>query len=320
MPEAILEVENLKKHFPIYGGVLRRQVAAVHAVDGVSFTVRKGETLGLVGESGCGKTTLGRTILRLIEPTSGKVQYEGQDILKLGRKEMHRIHLMMAMVFQDPYASLNPRMTIADIVGEPFDIHHLVRGAEKEKKIMDLLERVGLAPNHLYRYPHEFSGGQKQRIGIARALAGNPRLLVADEPVSSLDVSVRAQILNLLKDLQQEYGFSCLYISHDLSTVKHMSDRVAVMYLGQLVELAPVKEIFDNPRHSYTKALISAIPVPGQRREDRIILKGNVPTPINPPEGCRFHPRCYEAKPECSQKEPSLIEVEKDHFVACQGS
>ena len=320
MPEAILEVENLKKHFPIYGGVLRRQVAAVHAVDGVNFTVRKGETLGLVGESGCGKTTLGRTILRLIEPTSGKVQYEGQDILKLGRKEMHRIHLMMAMVFQDPYASLNPRMTIADIIGEPFDIHHLAKGEEKENKITDLLERVGLAPYHLYRYPHEFSGGQKQRIGIARALAGNPRLLVADEPVSSLDVSVRAQILNLLKDLQQEYGFSCLYISHDLSTVKHMSDRVAVMYLGKLVELAPVKEIFDNPRHSYTKALISAIPVPGQRREDRIILKGNVPTPINPPKGCRFHPRCYEARPECSQNEPDLIEVEKDHFVACHGS
>jgi oligopeptide/dipeptide ABC transporter ATP-binding protein len=319
MSETVLEIEDLKKHFPIYGGILRRRVAAVHAVDGVSFTVRKGETLGLVGESGCGKTTLGRTILRLIEPTSGKVQYEGQDILKLGRKEMHRIHLMMAMVFQDPYASLNPRMTVADIIAEPLDIHHLAKGKEKEDRITNLLERVGLTPYHLYRYPHEFSGGQKQRIGIARALAGNPRLLVADEPVSSLDVSVRAQILNLLKDLQAEFGFSCLYISHDLSTVKHMSDRVAVMYLGKLVEIAPVKEIFDDPRHSYTKALISAIPVPGQRREDRIILKGNVPTPINPPQGCRFHPRCYEARPECSQKEPSLIEVEKDHFVACQG-
>jgi oligopeptide/dipeptide ABC transporter ATP-binding protein len=320
MSEAILEVENLKKHFPIYGGVLRRQVAAVHAVDGVSFTVRKGETLGLVGESGCGKTTLGRTILRLIEPTSGAVHYVGQDILKLGQKDMRGIRLKMAMVFQDPYASLNPRMTIADIVGEPFDIHHLAKGEEKEDKITDLLEKVGLTPHHLYRFPHEFSGGQKQRIGIARALAGNPALLVADEPVSSLDVSVRAQILNLLKDLQQEYGFGCLYISHDLSTVKHMSNRVAVMYLGKLVELAPVKEIFDNPRHSYTKALISAIPVPGQRREDRIILKGNVPTPINPPNGCRFHPRCYEAKPECAEKEPELVEVEKDHFVACQGS
>jgi len=320
MSETVLEIEDLKKHFPIYGGILRRQVAAVHAVDGVSFTVRKGETLGLVGESGCGKTTLGRTILRLIEPTSGKVQYEGQDILKLGRKEMHRIHLMMAMVFQDPYASLNPRMTVADIIAEPLDIHHLAKGKEKEDRITNLLERVGLTPYHLYRYPHEFSGGQKQRIGIARALAGNPRLLVADEPVSSLDVSVRAQILNLLKDLQAEYGFSCLYISHDLSTVKHMSDRVAVMYLGKLVEIAPVREIFNDPRHSYTKALISAIPVPGQRREDRIILKGNVPTPINPPQGCRFHPRCYEARPECSQKEPSLVEVEKDHFVACQSS
>ncbi len=320
MSETILEVENLKKHFPIYGGVLRRQVAAVHAVDGVSFNIKKAETIGLVGESGCGKTTLGRTILRLIEPTSGAALYMGRDIFKLGRREMRKLRLEMAMVFQDPYASLNPRMTIADIIGEPLDIHNLAKGPEKEKRIMELMERVGLTPYHLYRYPHEFSGGQKQRIGLARALAGNPTLLVADEPVSSLDVSVRAQILNLLKDLQQEYGFSCLYISHDLSTVKHMSDRVAVMYLGKLVELARVKDIFNDPRHSYTKALISAIPVPGRRREDRIILKGSVPTPINPPAGCRFHPRCYEAKPECAENEPQLIEVEKDHFVACQGS
>jgi len=319
MSETILEVENLKKHFPIYGGVLRRQVAAVHAVDGVSFNIKKAETIGLVGESGCGKTTLGRTILRLIEPTSGAALYMGRDIFKLGRREMRRLRLEMAMVFQDPYASLNPRMTIADIIGEPLDIHNLAKGSEKERRIMELMERVGLTPYHLYRYPHEFSGGQKQRIGIARALAGNPALLVADEPVSSLDVSVRAQILNLLKDLQQEYGFSCLYISHDLSTVKHMSDRVAVMYLGKLVELARVKDIFNDPRHSYTRALISAIPVPGQRREDRIILKGSVPTPINPPAGCRFHPRCYEAKPECAKDEPQLIEVEKDHFVACFG-
>jgi oligopeptide transport system ATP-binding protein len=317
MSETILEVEDLKKHFPVYGGVLRRQVATVHAVDGVSFDIRKGETTGLVGESGCGKTTLGRTALHLIKPTSGTVRYLGRDISKLSGTRMRRLRLEMAMVFQDPYASLNPRMTIADIIGEPIDIHHLAKGAEKEKKIMELLERVGLIPYHLYRYPHEFSGGQKQRIGIARALVGNPKLLVADEPVSSLDVSVRAQILNLLKDLQKDYGFSCLYISHDLSTVKHMSTRVAVMYVGKLVELAPVKDIFGAPRHPYTRALMSAIPVPGQRREDRIILKGNVPTPINPPSGCRFHPRCYECQTECVKDEPELVEVEKGHFVAC---
>jgi oligopeptide/dipeptide ABC transporter ATP-binding protein len=317
MSQTILKVENLKKYFPIYGGVIRRKVAAVHAVDGVSFDVRQKETIGLVGESGCGKTTLGRTVLRLIEPTSGAAYYMGRDIFKLGRKDMRKLRLEMAMVFQDPYASLNPRMTIADIIGEPMDIHSLAKGVEKEKRIMELLERVGLTPYHLYRYPHEFSGGQKQRIGIARALAGNPKMLVADEPVSSLDVSVRAQILNLLKDLQDDYGFSCLYISHDLSTVKHMSDRVAVMYVGMLVESAPVKDIFSDPRHPYTKALMSAIPIPGQRREDRIILKGNVPTPINPPPGCRFHPRCNNSKPECAKDQPKLIEVEKDHFVAC---
>ncbi len=317
MSEPIVQIENLKKHFPIYGGVLRRRVAAVHAVDGVSFDIKKGETTGLVGESGCGKTTLGRTMLHLIKPTSGTVRYMGRDISKLSGKKMRRLRLEMAMVFQDPYASLNPRMTIADIVGEPIDIHNLAKGAEKEKRIMELLERVGLIPYHLYRYPHEFSGGQKQRIGIARALVGDPKLLVADEPVSSLDVSVRAQILNLLKDLQADYGFSCLYISHDLSTVKHMSDRVAVMYVGKLVELAPVKDLFEAPRHPYTKALMSAIPIPGQRREDRIILKGNVPTPIDPPSGCRFHPRCYNCQPECAKDEPELIEVEKEHFVAC---
>jgi len=317
MSETLFEVTNLRKYFPITGGVFPRQVAAVHAVDGVSFTVELGETFGLVGESGCGKTTLARVVLRLIPPTAGAVRYGGREIFKLSEREMRKLRLEMAMVFQDPYGSLNPRMTIADSVGEPLDIHGLAKGPEKEKRIMELVEKVGLAPFHIYRYPHEFSGGQKQRIGIARALAGNPKLLVADEPVSSLDVSVRAQILNLLKDLQEELGFTYLYISHDLSTVKHMCNRVAVMYLGKFAELGAVKDVYKRPLHPYTEALMSAIPIPGRRREDRIILKGTVPTPIDPPPGCRFNPRCQYSEPMCKKEDPELIEVKKGHFVAC---
>jgi len=318
MSETMLEIINLRKYFPVMGGVLLRQVSAIHAVDGVTFDVKQGETLGLVGESGCGKTTLSRVALRLVKPTAGTVHYMGRDLFKLSEKEMRKLRLEMAMIFQDPYASLNPRMTLADIVGEPLTIHGLARGEERKRRIIELVKKVGLAPYHMYRYPHEFSGGEKQRIGIARALAGNPKLLVADEPVSSLDVSVRAQILNLLKDLQQEFRFTYLYISHDLSTVKHMCDRVAVMYVGKLVEIAPVKEIYSNPQQPYTEALMSAIPIPGRRAgENRIILKGAVPTPIDPPPGCRFNPRCPYAIPKCAKEEPELIEIKNDHFAAC---
>jgi len=317
MSETIVETKDLKKHFPIRGGILLRQVATIHAVDGVNLSVFKGETLGLVGESGCGKTTLSRLIMRLIEPTSGTLRYLGRDLLKIDKREMRKIRMEMAMVFQNPYGSLSPRMTVADIVGEPLTVHGLAKGKEKKNRIIELVKKVGLAPHHIYRYPHEFSGGQKQRIGMARALACSPKLLVADEPVSSLDVSVRAQILNVLKDLKAEFGFTSIYVSHDLSTVRQMVDRVAVMYVGQIVELAPVKDIYTKPLHPYTQALMSAIPIPGRKREDRIILKGNVPTPIDPAPGCRFYPRCSYSEPECAKQGHELVEVRKGHFVAC---
>ena len=317
MSEAIVETVDLKKHFPIRGGILLRKVSAIHAVDGVSFSVIKGETLGLVGESGCGKTTLSRLIMRLIKPTQGTVKYMNRDLFRISKREMQKIRMEMAMIFQNPYGSLNPRMTVSDIVGEPLSAHGLAKGKDKKKRIVELVKKVGLAPHHLYRYPHEFSGGQKQRIGIARALACSPRLLVADEPVSSLDVSVRAQILNVLKDLKAEFGFTSIYVSHDLSTVRQMADRVAVMYVGKIVELASVKEIYAEPLHPYTQALMSAIPIPGKQRKDRIVLKGSVPTPINPPPGCRFNPRCLYSEPECAEHDPDLAEVRKGHFVAC---
>ncbi len=292
--DIILEVKHLKKHFPITKGfIFQKQVGAVKAVDDISFFIRKGETLGLVGESGCGKTTTGRVILRLMEATSGEAHFEGRNIFGLSKEELRRMRRNMQIIFQDPYSSLNPRMTVGDIIGEPLEIHNLARGKDKVRRVQELLEVVGLSPYHANRYPHEFSGGQRQRIGIARALAVNPKLIICDEPVSALDVSIQAQVLNLLQELQREFGLTYLFIAHDLSVVKHISDRIAVMYLGKLVEVAPTFELFSNPMHPYTEALLSAVPIPdpGMRRE-RIVLPGDVPSPVNPPSGCRFHTRC----------------------------
>ena len=314
----VLEVRNLKKYFPITGGILSKTVGNVFAVDGVSFFLDKEETLGLVGESGCGKTTAGRVILRLIELTDGEIYFEGQDITRLPKAEMRDLRRHMQIIFQDPYASLNPRMTVGNILGEPLRIHKVAKGQALEDRVAELLEKVGLHPDHRRRYPHEFSGGQRQRIGIARALALNPKLIVADEPVSALDVSIQAQVINLLEDLKREYGLSYLFIAHDLSVVEYMSDRVAVMYLGKLVELAASDELYRNPKHPYTQALLSAVPIPNPRSEKkRQILEGDVPSPINPPKGCHFHTRCRYRVDDCSQFEPAFSDTGNGHYVAC---
>jgi len=316
--DMLLEVQGLRKWFPVTGGVFGRHVGNVKAVDGVNFFIRPGETLGLVGESGCGKTTTGRVILRLLEPTEGRVYFEGQNVFDLNREEMRRLRRQMQIIFQDPYSSLNPRMTVGDIVGEALEIHGVARGREKEKRVQDLLDVVGLNPQHIRRYPHEFSGGQRQRIGVARALALNPKLIICDEPVSALDVSIQSQILNLLEDLQSEFNLTYLFIAHNLSVVKHISDRVGVMYLGQVVELCQSDELFANPLHPYTEALMSAIPLPDpEYRQERIILEGDVPSPMHPPLGCHFNTRCrYAVMPTC-QEEPPFINVGEEHFVAC---
>jgi len=317
--ETLLEVSDLKKHFPIRGGVLGRTVGYVYAVDGVSFKIGKGETVGLVGESGCGKTTVGRCILRLIEPTSGEIRFEGTDITEIDDRQMTKLRPKMQIVFQDPYASLNPRMTIKDIVGEPLLVNGIAKGLELRRRVLELLLMVGLTEDHMNRFPHEFSGGQRQRIGVARALSLNPEFIVLDEPTSSLDVSVQAQTLNMLQDLQSKLGLTYLFISHNLSVIKHMSDRIAVMYLGKIVEIASKAELFRSQLHPYTQALFAAIPIPDPEiSRERIVLGGDVPSPVNPPSGCRFHPRCPKMIPICKEEEPQLIEVTKDHYVACQ--
>lgn len=318
----LVEVNNLKMHFPVTSGLLfQREVAQVKAVDDISFSIQKGETLGLVGESGCGKTTAGRCILQLYKPTAGEVIFEGTDLTKLGGRQMRHMRRQMQIIFQDPFSSLNPRMTAGDIIGEPLVVHGLVKnGEQKREKVRELLENVGLHPYMADRFPHEFSGGQRQRIGVARALSVDPKLIVCDEPVSALDVSIQAQVINLLEDLQKQYDLTFLFIAHDLSVVRHISDRVAVMYLGKIVEIADRNEIYQNPLHPYTKALLSAVPIPDpvvDAQRERIILSGEVPSPLNPPRGCVFHPRCPNPTKECSEGsiEMGLIEAEPGHWV-----
>jgi len=315
----LLKVKNLKKYFPVRGGVFSKIIGYVQAVDVVSFDIKRGETLGLVGESGCGKTTVGRTILRLLNPTDGEVTFEEINIFELDKEKLRKARRDIQIIFQDPFGSLNPRMTVGDIVGESLIIHRIAKNKkEKEEKVKNLLETVGLNAGHMRRYPHEFSGGQRQRIGIARALALNPKLIVCDEPVSALDVSIQAQVINLLENLQEQFKLTYLFIAHDLSVVKHISDRVAVMYLGKIVELTSTSELYDNPQHPYTEALLSAVPIPDPTlKKQRIVLEGDVPSPFKPPTGCRFHPRCKYTKPICSQEEPELIDIGNEHYVAC---
>jgi oligopeptide transport system ATP-binding protein len=318
--DVLLRVEDLKMHFPIYRGVFQRQVGAVHAVDGVSFDVRRGETLGLVGESGCGKSTTGRTILQLYKPTAGKVHFDGVDLVALKGEELRVMRRKMQMIFQDPYASLNPRMTVSDTIGEPLMVHNVATGKEIEERVAHLLKVVGLNPSFASRYPHEFSGGQRQRIGIARALALQPSFIVCDEPISALDVSIQAQVVNLLEELQEEFNLTYLFIAHDLSMVRHISKRVAVMYLGVIMELADRDDLYLNPLHPYTQALLSAVPIPdpiADALRTRTILEGDVPSPVNPPSGCRFRTRCPIADKICAESRPDFREVTPGHFVAC---
>ncbi len=316
--EHLLEVRDLKKYFPIKGGVFSRTVANVKAVEDVSLNIKPGEVVGLVGESGSGKTTAGRAILRLIEPTSGEIIFNGVDIAKVSKSQMREYRKEMQIIFQDPFASLNPRMTVGDIIGEALDIHRLARGKAREERVVQLLERTGLSAQHMRRYPHEFSGGQRQRIGIARALAVDPQFIVADEPVSALDVSIQAQVVNLLQDLKEELGLTLLFIAHDLGVVEYISDRVVVMYLGRIMEVAPARELYRNPVHPYTEALLSAVPIPDPTvRRERVILQGDIPSPINPPSGCVFRTRCPIAAKECAEVVPPLEEVSPGHFKAC---
>jgi oligopeptide transport system ATP-binding protein len=318
LSEPLLQVKGLKKYFPITGGIFEKKIGEVKAVDNISFTVYKGETLGLVGESGCGKSTTGRMLLRLIEPTEGSIVFENKEITSLSKLELRKMRREMQMVFQDPFASLNPRHTVEKILEEPLIVHGIGSKQERKKRVQEMLEVVGLSSYHAKRYPHQFSGGQRQRIGIARALMTHPKLIIADEPVSALDVSIQAQVLNLLEDLQKEFGLTYIFIAHDLGVVRHISDRIGVMYLGRLVELADSDKLCENPKHPYTQALLSAVPIPDpEYQQDKQLLSGDLPSPSNPPKGCAFHTRCSACMEICKTTRPELKEIEQGHYVAC---